>query len=158
MNKSSVFCKAHDTLSMFPVTKTDKIKCPVVIAFLIMEQSLTSKHLAIIPDKSVPWYLLTRRVGGISEFKHKWALLRRPRPWTLADIVNEAFCTIDYLILEDISVILCHRALALAQKQKNYSEECVWSSGWWLSPVNTEDSGGWLYRTDLSQGLDTHCG
>ena len=54
MNKSSVFFKADDKLSMFSVTKIDKIKCPVVIAFLIMEPSLTSKHLAIIPDESVP--------------------------------------------------------------------------------------------------------
>lgn len=39
---------------MFSVTKIDKIKRPVVTAFLIMEGSLTSKHLAIIPDESVP--------------------------------------------------------------------------------------------------------
>lgn len=54
MNKSSVFCKADDKLSMFSVTKIDKIKCPVVIAVLIMEGSLTSKHLAVIPDEFVP--------------------------------------------------------------------------------------------------------
>lgn len=44
---------------------------------------------------------------------------------TLVVIVNEAFCIIDYLKLKDISIIVCHRALALAQKQKNYSEECA---------------------------------
>lgn len=64
MSKSSVFCKADDKLSMFSVIKIDKMKCPMVIAFLIVEGSLTSKHLAIIPDESVSWYLLTRRVGG----------------------------------------------------------------------------------------------
>lgn len=54
VNKSSDFCKTDDKLSMFSVTKIDKIKCPMVITFLIMEGSLTSKHLAIIPDESVP--------------------------------------------------------------------------------------------------------
>lgn len=49
----TLFCKADDKLSMFSVTKIDKIKRPVVTAFLIMEGSLTSKHLAIIPDESV---------------------------------------------------------------------------------------------------------
>lgn len=128
MHTSSVFCKADDKLSMLSVTKIDKIKRPVVIAFLIMVGSLTSKHLAIIPDESVPWYLLTRRVGGVSEFKHRWTTLRWPWPLTLVVVVNEAFCIIDYLKSKDISVILCHRALALSQKQKNYSGECVFGA------------------------------
>lgn len=53
MSKSSVFCKADDKLSMFSVIKIDKMKCPMVIAFLTVEGSLTSKHLAVIPDESV---------------------------------------------------------------------------------------------------------
>lgn len=54
VNKTSDFHKADDKLSMFSVTEIDKTKCPMVITFLIMEGSLTSKHLAIIPDESVP--------------------------------------------------------------------------------------------------------
>lgn len=46
-----------------------------------------------------------------------------PRQWTLIVIVNEAFCKIDYLIGRDISVTMCHRALALAQKQKTTQKD-----------------------------------
>jgi hypothetical protein len=53
-NKSSDLCKAYGKLSMFSVTKIDKIKCPVLITFVILEGPLTSKHLAITPDESVP--------------------------------------------------------------------------------------------------------
>lgn len=48
---------------------------------------------------------------------------------TLVVIVNEAFCIIDYLKPKDISIILCHRALALAQKLKSCSEECAFKAG-----------------------------
>lgn len=96
---------------------------------------------------------------GVSEFKHRWVMLPRPWPSIVVIIVNEAFCIIDYLIPKDISVILCYRALALAQKQKISSEEYVWSSGWWLGTVNTEDLLGlcvqhWLIIGSWHQAMD----
>lgn len=54
MNKSSVLCTADGKLGMLSVTEIDKMKCPLVIACVIMEGSLTSKHLAVPPDESVP--------------------------------------------------------------------------------------------------------
>lgn len=110
-NKSSDLCKAYDKLSMFSVTKFDKIKCPVIITFVILEGLLTSKHLAITTDESVPWYRLTRRVGGVSAFKLRWAASWWPWPLTPVVIVNEGFCIIDYLILKDIVIILFRAAL-----------------------------------------------
>lgn len=98
---------------MFFVIKIDKIKCFVVIVFLIMEGLLISKYLVIIFDEFVFWYFLIRRVGGVSEFKYRWVVMRWFWLLILVVIVNEVFCIIDYLILKDIFVILCYRVFVL---------------------------------------------